>query len=81
MRRAPHYVTVVSFCELLWVEMSDSRKIEDNHVMLYYTLLTYYYLLTFSISKIGSVLAFSKLTHFNPRQLATPLYSNIVPGL
>ena len=55
--------------------MSDSRKIEDNHVMLYYTLLTYYYLLTFSISKIGSVLAFSKLTHFNPRQLATPLYS------
>ena len=23
---------------------------------------------------------FSKLTHFNPRQLATPLYSNIVPG-
>ena len=48
--------------------------------MLYYTLLTYYYLLTFSISKIGSVLAFSKLTHFNPRQLATPLYSNIVLG-
>ena len=48
--------------------------------MLYYTLLTYSYLLSQLVNKIGSVLAFSKLTHFNPRQLATPLYSNIVRG-
>ena len=60
--------------------MSDSRKIEDNQSSIKYYLLTYYYLLSQLVNKIGSVLAFSKLTHFNPRQLATPLYSNIVPA-
>ena len=55
-----HYVTVVSFCELLWVEMSDSRKIEDNQSSIKYYLLTYYYLLSQLVNKIGSVLAYSK---------------------